>query len=152
MGTCEHCVGRGWGIREGYVRRCEVCCQLRDDMAARQVAQGALASFALRERPSPHLPPDGAMRCPWCGHLPSNVDIDTFWMFAEGTAVCRARVGRLDRHPEDEEQDDGLWLLEGEQSFDDEPIGDIRLWCPNPSCGKTFSPPDVDFESDPEAT
>ena len=152
---CDFCASRGWGIREGFVRRCEVCCRYRDDHAARYAANPELTRFALRELPTAHVPPDtGSMRCPWCNHLPTNEDIDTFWQIADATTYARARVGR--RGPErlgEGEDPEALFLLLGDDNLDEDSCaqGEPRLRCPNPACGKTFDvPEELDFDSDPE--
>jgi hypothetical protein len=140
-------------MRDGFVRRCEVCCRFRDDREARVAAEPELARFALRERPSAYLPADtGAMRCPWCGHLPSNEDIDTFWLLSDAECFERARVGRTSR--EQAEEDEGeprLVLLHGPISLDEDTCDELRLRCPNPACWKTFEIPDeLDFYADPD--
>lgn len=152
---CDFCSSRGWGIRGGFVRRCEVCCRYGDDFAARANAQPELTRFALRELPTAHVPPDtGAMRCPWCNHLPTNEDIDTFWQICDATTYARARVGRQppERLGEGDDPDE-LWLLLGEENLDEDSVckGEIRLQCPNPACGKTFhEPEELQYDSDPD--
>jgi hypothetical protein len=152
--SCDHCASRGWGVREGYVRRCEVCARFQDDHAARVAAQPALARFALREQPTAHLPPDtGAMRCPWCNHLPTNEDIDTFWLTCDARTYARARIGRPGTAFSDDGEGDSLFLLLGADGVDPDSIyeGEVRLECPNPACRKTFhAPEDLDFTEDPE--
>jgi hypothetical protein len=147
MTSCDHCAGRGWGLRLGFVRRCEVCCFYRSDGTARAVAERELARFALRERPTAHVPPDtGAMRCPWCNHLPTNEDIDTFWTLSEATCFAPAHI----RY---EALDECHVLVTGEDEVDHDTSDEIRLQCPNPSCGKTFDPPEeLDFRLEPEAS
>jgi hypothetical protein len=151
---CDFCSSRGWGIREGFVRRCEVCCRFRDDHAARHAANPELARFALRELPTAHIPPDtGAMRCPWCNHLPTNEDIDTFWQVGDATTHARARIGRPPPGRCGDEDPDELWLLLGEENLDEgsSAHGKPRLLCPNPACRKTFTAAEeLDFDSDPE--
>src|SRR5689334_13847123 len=129
MSGCDHCNHRGWGIRNGFVRRCEVCEQLEDDDAAREVAMPALMRFALPERPTPHVPESGEMRCPWCDHLPTNEDHDTFWHLTEMNVMRRARVGP-DREGE------GLRCFLGDDSMDTDTEADPRLQCPK--CWRTF--------------
>jgi hypothetical protein len=150
---CDHCGDRGWGLREGFLRRCEFCCRFADDHAARLAAQPQLTRFALREPPTAHVPPDtGAMRCPWCNHLPTNEDIDTFWQICDARSYARARVGR--RSPERSgDHDDALLLLLGSDNLDDDSCyeGEIRLQCANPACRKTFNVPEIlEFDSDAE--
>lgn len=149
MSECEHCGGRGWGIRYGFVRRCEVCCRFKDDPAARVAAEPELARFALRERPSARVLLDtAAMRCPWCDHLPSNEGFDTFWMLSAGDCYARARVGRVGAARADPSEEE-LKLLLGDTKPDEDGCDELRLQCPNPACLKTFSLPDLDFDRDP---
>ena len=90
------------------------------------------------------------MRCPWCNHLPSNEDIDTFWMVCEITSYQRARVGR--RGPESGQDAGNMWLLLSEDYPEFDTCDELRLQCPNRTCGKTFSAPEeLDFDDDPEA-
>lgn len=140
-------------MREAFVRRCEVCCRYESDGDARVAAEPELARFALRERPSAHVPPEPeATRCPWCNHLPSNEDIDTFWLLSDASSYARARIGRLGPHPEDADGDDPPVLLLGEDTLDEDTGGDLRLQCPNPACRKSFAIPEVlnDFHEDPD--
>ncbi len=74
MSQCTACAGRGWGVRHGRVRRCDVCELFPFDEDARDAAQGTLAAFSLPPRPLAKPSEGGAVRCPWCGHLPSSED------------------------------------------------------------------------------
>jgi hypothetical protein len=78
MSDCVHCGGRGWGIRRGYVRCCELCEALADDDAARKAAEPLLLAFALRERPVAAPSAKGVVCWPWCSHLPSYEGDDFF--------------------------------------------------------------------------
>jgi hypothetical protein len=144
MTSCEHCNNRGWGLREGLIRRCEVCCRFKDDEAARTPACAELARFELRERPEPHVNEDsGVMTCPWCNHVPTNIDIDTFWMVTDALSHRRARVGRSTNG-------DGWWLLLGDDLLDEDSQAEFRLECPNKACRKTFVIPELmEYDDDP---
>jgi hypothetical protein len=137
--SCAHCGDRGWGIRVGIVRRCEVCCRFDDDMAARDAAAPSLTAFALRERPEATVTPDNVVRCPWCDHAPTNVGDDKFTLVTEtemlSYALVRVATGTQRLHFGAE---DGSGVS-----------ADYWLRCPK--CWKSFAPSHVlafDFELD----
>ncbi len=124
---------------------------MRDDAEARQVVDGTMTALALRERPCAYIPDDDAMRCPWCGHLPTNEGADVFYLFSDALGIAWARIGRVKVAEGEEGEDDGRRLLIGEDELMDEAWSDVRLVCPSPGCGKSFTTPEeLDFASIPD--
>jgi hypothetical protein len=141
MNPCPECAGRGWGLRGGWIRRCEVCCRFEDDDPAMQAAAVDLKAYALRERPEAKRMKDGRYACPWCDYVPAS-GAGTYDRFADIIEALEIRRG--DFVERDEEGARATRFEVDEEGFDDHDHLDPRIYCPR--CTRTFRLPlEVDY-------